>query len=206
MLACPDFPGRQSSQRGVSMKSWLFGLVLGALPLLGVSQASAAPVLTDGTVYRFGFDATVGSPLYDCSNCIPTVPVSTNPGAAPWTFTLTTPGTLTVLDLFLSTDQFEIFNSGVSLGLTSTPTSGSSVGGNIAAALADTNFSRGVFNLIAGDYSITGTVAASQLAGAGVFWIDAVPIPVPAGLLLMLTGAVALGGLAARRMPGSPRG
>lgn len=53
-------------------------------------------------------------------------------------------------------------------------------------------------NLAAGNYSLTGTQLAGT-SGAGVFRIDVAAVPVPAGIVLMLTGAAALGGLAARR-------
>ena len=177
------------------MKHWLIGLALSALPLLGISPASAGPVNADGTIYEFAFGG-VGSALGDCSACDATVPSSTNAGDGPWTFSLAGPGVLTALDLFDSGDQFEIFDGGSSLGLTSAVVGGVNVGGDIAAALADLSFSRGLFYLAAGNHSITGTQVAG-IGGAGVFWIEA--IPVPAGLLLMLTGAAALGGLAARR-------
>src|SRR5690606_33077346 len=116
------------------------------------AKAAAVDV---GVWYEFGFGGP-GSSLGDCSGCTPTVPGSIDAGDGPWTFTPTNPGTLTVLDLFQSVDQFELFNFGAFLGQTSVPTSGSDVGGNIAAALANLDFSRGIFNLLPGNYSITG--------------------------------------------------
>jgi hypothetical protein len=178
------------------VKRSLITLALCALPILAVPQAEAAAI-TPGVYYEFGFDG-VGSALGDCSGCTATVPASVNAGSAPWEIILTGPAVLTVLDLFLSVDRFEIFNNAGSIGQTSVPVAGGTCGGDIACALADVNYSRGIFNLVAGSYSFTGIQTAGQV-GAGVFRVELAPIPLPAGILLLLTGMTALGGLAIRR-------
>ncbi len=157
-------------------------------------MAVAATPITVGPWYEFGFYG----PATALTNGTGTTP-TTNPVAAmapdpAWTFTLSAPGTLTVLDLFNSTDQFEIFNFGASLGLTSAPTSGASCGGDIACALADSRYSIGIFNLAAGSYSITGTQTLGT-AGAGVFQVASATVPEPGSTLLLVLGLGLAGGL-----------
>lgn len=47
-------------------------------------------------------------------------PIS-DPGASPWTFTLTESTPFSVVDGFVIGDQFEVFNFGSSIGTSSTP-------------------------------------------------------------------------------------
>ena len=142
------------------------------------------------TWYECGFGGPGGA-LGDCLGCVPSVPVSTDAGTAPWTISLAGPATLTVLDLFLSIDQFEMFNNLVSIGTTSAPVSGGACGGDIACSLADARYSRGIFNLGAGDYSFTGTQLLGQ-AGAGVFRIESArDVPEPASYTLLVAAALA---------------
>ena len=111
-------------------------------------------------------------------------------------FTLAKAGVLTVLDLFLSVDQFQIFDSTLGLlGLTSTPTDGAGCGSDFTCSLADARYSRGIFNLAAGTYSISG-IQVAGIGGAGAFIVQTSAVPLPAALPLLALG---LGGLAAIR-------
>lgn len=165
--------------------------VAGAAMGVFMPSANATPISTD-TWYQFGFGGN-GTDLGDCPGCTPTIPVTPVAGTSPWTISLVAASTLTVLDLFLSIDQFEIFDGAVSLGATSAPVAGGACGGDIACALADARYSRGVFNLGPGNYSLTGVQLAGS-AGAGVFRIETASTDVPLPASAYLVG-VALTGL-----------
>lgn len=175
--------------KSVSARSrWLAAVV--SLASLGASGvASADPIAVD-TWYEFGFGG-VGSALTDGTGTVPTAnPIASIAPAAPWTFTLASAGQLFVTDLFLSVDQFELFNFGSSLGLTSAPTAGGPCGSDITCAIGDSMYSSGAFNLAAGSYSITGTQVQGQ-AGAGAL-IVRTAVPEPGTLALMGLGLAGL--------------
>lgn len=163
-----------------------FGLCFSAM-------TASAGAISVGTWYDFSFGGT-GSALGDGSSSVDgTNPATTDAPAAPWTFTLSSPGQLFVTDIFQSGDEFQLFDSVLgSLGFTSDATQGSNVGSDIGDAIADLNFSRGVFLLAAGSYSITGIVTNSPFGGGGgAFQVSQVPIP--AALPLLAAGLGALG-------------
>jgi hypothetical protein len=112
-----------------------------------------------------------------------------------WTFTLPTGGTLTIVDGFASGDQFNVTDSGVSLGDTSVPIAGGACANNITACLANADMSKGVFALGAGSHSIDGTAIASPFGGgAGFFEVTSTgATPLPGALPLFATGLGALG-------------
>ena len=92
-----------------------------------------------------------------CSSTTTINPGADTTTAPPWTFS--GPASLLVLDLFLSGDQFQVFDNSVSLGLTSAPgvtiQCGQVLIGDIGCALADLDFSRGVYVFGPGNHSIT---------------------------------------------------
>ena len=115
-------------------------------------------------------------------------------GAAPWTFVAPVAGAfLTVVDAFVAGEQFEIFDLGVSLGLTSAPVGVGDCGDDPAACLADPNMSRGIFALLAGDHSITITPTLSP-GGSGSGYLQVQQIPVPPSLALLAGGLLGLYG------------
>lgn len=110
--------------------------------------------------------------------------------APPWTFIAPAGGaTLIVVDGFIAGDQFQLFDSGVSIGLTSAPGSGD-CGSDPVSCLANPNMSQGSFTLAAGSHSITLVATLSPSGGgAGFLQVKAEQVPeVPEpGLSALLT-------------------
>jgi hypothetical protein len=124
-------------------------------------------------------------------------------------------GRLTVLDTGFAGDTFSVLNGAATLGLTSAvpvrqfdPAAAAIEDPDIA--LADLSFSRAVFTLGSGSYSIGGTLAQSLLSGnepldatSGALRLTVgsiAPIPEPSSLALLLAGFGAIGTLARRRL------
>jgi hypothetical protein len=161
----------------------VFGLLLVA------GAASANPIDFDQW-YTFGFQ-NVGDPLISGSGFV----LGDRSVAAPdpaWTFTCPASHCkIRVTDGFLAVDQFELFDFGVSLGLTSVPSGDSShsCGTDELGCLADDQMSHGFFTVGAGDHSITGLHQAG-IPGAGFLIVK---VPEPATVLLIALGLLMLG-------------
>ena len=177
----------------------------GELQRLVSSPAVSSTPIALNQWYTFAFGG-VGSSFANGSG----VELGTDPAsiAAPdpaWTFTLPSAGgTLTVVDGFLSGDQFNVTDLGTSLGNTSAPTFGANCGNDITACLGDPVLSQGVFSLAAGTHAIDGTAIASPFgAGAAFFEVvpGAAPVPEPVSVALLGVGLLGLG-LAGRRRRG----
>ena len=90
-------------------------------------------------------------------------------------------------------DRFELFDGGVSLGLTSlVATSSTSLCVDPVTCLADPLLSHGAFLLGAGSHSLTGIVTDSPHGGGGVFFEITVPEPGSAALIGLALGIVAV--------------
>jgi len=119
----------------------------------------------------------------------------------PFTFSSSSPVDVYITDDFESGDRFEIFDFGVSLGLTSVPTVGDVDEMGPAAAFLDPDYSHGVFTVGPGDHSITIEVLAGSIdLGRGYIkaeFSQLAAVPEPATLALCAVGA--LSGLIVRR-------
>jgi hypothetical protein len=156
--------------------------------------ASAGPILT-GTWYEFSFD-NPGTAAMGCFPADPAgnicVPSSGTPttflDAPPWTFAAGAGGAvLTVTDAFESGDQFEVLDFGIPIGFTSVPGAAVDCGDDPVPCLADVNVSHGFFAMVAGNHSIT--IAPSAGGFGAAYLIVQAPVPEPATLALLVTGA-----------------
>ena len=168
-------------------------LVLAGIGFVPVRADAGAIQLN--TWYEFQFQG-VDTPLTACSGgCIPAFnapdgnPIVVNSPNSPWTITLHRAADLRVVDLFLSVDQFQMYDHSVPIGATTVPIPGGDCGGDITCSLGDFDFSRGDFFLGPGAHSFTGRTLAG-IPGAAVF---EVAVPEPSTWAMMLIGFAGLG-------------
>lgn len=168
------------------------GQALLALAFLAATSvpAAAAPI-TVGTWYLGSFAGSVGAPVTGGTGG----GGASDPGAPAWTFSLVGAGQIDVIDCCALGDRFEVFDFGVSLGITSVGVAGGCV--TFASCDALVGVGRGTFALPSGNHSITMSVfAANGDPGNNFFRVSQSAVPEP-GTLFLLGGGLAL--VAARR-------
>lgn len=187
-----------------------------SLALLGAAPAHAVSVTlaADGQWNQFNIDDSI-QPSYS-TNFIDTETLNATYGEQMFfSFTIAAGqvGTLTVVDAGFGGDTFTITNNGASLGTTSsvpvtTFVTAPAVGYDYNAALANDAFSKGVFTLQAGNYSISGSLLQSVLfdvgagpinATAGALKLEVSAVPEPTTLASLLAGLGLIGFVLRRR-------
>lgn len=163
------------------------------------ANAGAAVLDADGQWHPFDVDEAVSA-----SAGLEWIDLDGN--ALSFDFTLTGSAILRIVDGGFAGDRFEVFNGSALLGQTSAATGNypDSLGLDFDTAYADSRYSRGVFLLGPGSYSISGLLSQSALddsasainATVGAVSLTAVPLPAAAWLYLAGTGLL---GLIARR-------
>ena len=171
------------------------------------ARAVDMPITTDGAWHSFLVDslsAPVATPLGW---------IADSGALLDFTFTLAAAARLTVVDAGFAGDVFAVTNFGAAFGATNAVPAGSfdsahDVGTDFAAALADPAFSRGVFNLGAGSYRISGVLTQSVTfdgvpldATVGAVRLEplAAAVPEPSSIAILLAGLCATGAIVRRR-------
>ena len=153
------------------------------------AHAETVDLTPDGAWYQFDVDGNFDSSLGF---------IDLVGDVLSFSFTTTTLTRLDVVDTGFSGDLYELFDNGVSLGFTSSAVNdaNNNIGFNtFDAALANSNYSRGFFELAAGTHTITGRLSQSVVdpsfgelnASSGGLRVS--PVPLPASLPLLLSGA-----------------
>ncbi len=176
-----------------SFKSILPALVLAASSL--AAQATSLHLAANDQWQAFGVDSF--SSLSSGTEWIDNNDSNAAGFGSPLSFTFTIAdgfvGQLTVVDASMAGDTFNVLANGQSLGATSSVPvqvygSAPDVGYDYDAALQNNAFSRGVFTLGAGSYSVTGALAQSLMIDDGMGGLS--PLNATAGAIKLSVSAV----------------
>jgi hypothetical protein len=178
-------------------------------PAIALAALCAAPahaetvtVNPDGSWYQFDVDEEISGPVGLGWITLDGEEIS-------FTFTTASSVALTVVDASATAgDRFEVFDNGVSLGVTSAVANHyfeEPVGTDFDAALESGNYSSAIFFLSAGTHTITGSLAASFVdefgnpLNATIGGLRVAPVPLPAAAWLLLSGGGLMGLFSRRR-------
>jgi hypothetical protein len=173
-------------------------MAVAALALTLDTPAIGGPIAL-GVFQEFAF-STANIPATGCDPadpagpfCIPSAGTPTTfLSAPPWTFAAPAVGAiLTVTDVFLADDRFQIFDFGASIGLTSVPVGSANCGSDPVPCLATPGISKGTFLLTAGNHSLSITPTLSP-SGGGAGYLRVDPVPEPGTWALFGAGSAAL--------------
>jgi hypothetical protein len=195
-----------TGQRNARGKSTIGRLVQAGLlgAVLATSGGAMAGPIASNIFLQFSFD-NVGDKAKGCDPadpagnfCPPSSGTATGFLDTPaWTFIASAAGaTLTVIDVFTSGDQFNVFDFGQLIGTTSLPPrQGIDCDDDPVVCLATQGMSFGIFDLAAGAHSLE-LVLTRGGQGVGYLQVaDAVAqVPEPASMALVLGGLAALWG------------
>ena len=184
-----------------AMNKHLMAAAIAAAVIAPAAHATTVALPGDASWAEFDVDASIAR---DFGNGW----IDTNDGSAlNFTFTVAPGmhGVLTVVDAGFAGDTFTITDSGNVIGTTSSVSEGQPVGATVLDfddALANPAYSRGVFTLAPGSYSISGSLLQSVFgegATSGGVRLAVSAIPEPAGPTLLLAGLGVVGLMARRR-------
>jgi len=185
-----------------AMNKHLMAAAIAAAMIAPAVHATTVALPGDASWTDFNVDATIAQ---DFGNGW----IDTDDGSAlDFTFTIApgTHGVLTVVDAGFAGDTFTITDFGNVIGTTSSVPAGQPVGATVLdydEALANPAYSRGVFTLAPGSYSIGGSLLQSVFgddgATSGGIRLAVSAIPEPADTTLLLAGLSVVGLLARRR-------
>ncbi len=160
-----------------------------ALSMMSVASASTI-VSVDAGWYRIGWDqVNAAAGARDATDDL-----LASSGSA-YSFTALSAVTLSIADFQSSSERFEVVINSVSQGLSSPFTIGGSTTTDVAgvvAALSDSRFSRSIFNLAAGAYTVDVILrSGSNLPGSGALSVTS-NVPEPGTIFLLSTGLLAV--------------
>ncbi len=184
-----------------------FLIVIWVVAFAGTAHATTVNITTDGDWFQLDVDEVIAA-----SAGLEWIDAITGPdgyngdgSVLTFSFTLSTPGVLAVVDAGFAGDEFQLFNGGTPFGFTSDVaqtdiSSASNSGSDFDTAFADhTNFSFTEIVLGPGTYNISGMLSQSVLDGSnplnatlGALRVSAVPLP-PAIWLMSLALAGTFG-------------
>ena len=178
------------------MKKLLGMVVAGALAALALPSVAFAGTVNGGTgtvmddppitVGAFWFSTTSAPPAFFFGG------VGSFNVEGPFTFASAGAVNVFVTDDFSKGDRFEVFDFGVSQGLTSAVATAAAGEVGPAAAFLDPTYSHGVFTLAAGAHSITIQAVDSPFGGGRAYIMVQPVVPLPGSALM---GLGTLGGL-----------
>lgn len=180
----------------MSLKSYLIAAAFGVLA--HGAQATTINLEVGGDWAEFRFDISYLDGAWLDTNDTPGVA----PGVVQFYINLAEAATLQVTDAWRDGDMFEVFANGASLGSTSgSQATDQTILGDYSGAFNDGDWSTGEWRLGAGEYTITGFITQMPEArGRGALRVtEIVPTPLPAGVILLLTGGAGFAALSARK-------